>query len=251
MEASYIAIVILVILLVVSNVTWGLYPYYYKRQTPICIEMDADWRVSKVIIINGDRNGGINEPRYSNVTQLCRKLKYTFERSPSMFVTSPEYIDSCGHVNTNDKGVQSLCGCMFAHKIALQKIANQSERMMILEDDAIEANDTYEIIRHKIDAFLLDSRFADVAYVGHCYGTQCTHAIAIYPESARKILQMVDFCSTYTPIDSALTRLCQSSSLVCAYAQHTTGKPGAWADGIIHQDVTNVLRVRDQSDYDA
>ena len=124
MEASYIAIVILVILLVVSNVTWGLYPYYHRRQTPICIEMDADWRVSKVIIINGDHNGGINEPRYSNVTQLCRKLKYTFERSPSMFVTSPEYIDSCGHVNTNDKGVKTLCGCMFAHKIALQKIVN-------------------------------------------------------------------------------------------------------------------------------
>jgi len=247
MDRSYIAIVVLSILLVLSNVSWGLYLSFKKP--PGCKEMDADWRVSKAIIINGDRNQEVNEPRYSNVAELCRKLKFTFERSPSMFVTSPEYIDSCGQVNTDDKNVKSLCGCMFAHKVALQKIANQSERMIILEDDAIEADAPYEIIRHKIDAFLLDSRFADVAYVGHCYGTLCAHALAIYPESAKKILQMVDFCSTKTPIDNALSGLCRSGSLICAYAPHESGKSGAWADGILHQDVTTVLRIRDQHDY--
>ena len=68
--------------------------------------------------------------------------EYRFAYLPRICRVFPRIRD----VSAYALGHVSHCGCMFAHKLALQKIAGQRERMIVLEDDAVDPDESYETV---------------------------------------------------------------------------------------------------------
>lgn len=198
--------------------------------------------MTRAFIINGLPNGEENKGRWDAALETCKSLGFECERSPAMYTSMSDYKDSCGNHDDASSDEKYVRGCMFAHFNAFSKIAKGSDRVIILEDDIVipgKLSDTVDQIR----TFTDQTSEVDLAYIGHCFGTQCTHAMAVTPEGARKIIKDIDWCGSI-PVDNQLGRMCESGLLNCSYAPTNEDRaPDSWGDGLLHQ---SGAPVRDQ-----
>ena len=129
--------------------------------------------------------------RWEHASELSsNKLELECERSKAMFTDMDEYKKSCGNhdVSENERHVR---GAMFAFKKAFEKIADSSNRVMILEDDVALPDASVEETKRSIQQFLAENEATDLSYVGHCFDDQCLHAVVITPEGAKKACRAV------------------------------------------------------------
>ena len=212
------------------------------------------------LIINGKKDGSPDEARYESAVKVCENLGFACQRTPAMFVNMDVYKEACGDHSDKDKEERYVRGCMFAHKVAMEKIAKSQERHIVFEDD-IRITDKYNV-KGQLSKFLHDTESNDIAYLGHCYGGMCTHALAITPEGAQKALQLVDWCDGSVPVDVQLKKLCDDGKLNCSYAPpvswwHTERaekvlkffgfKRDSWTDGLVWQKEEDEGTVKDQA----
>lgn len=184
----------------------------------------------RAYIINGLPTGEANVERWDSASTACKSLQLECERTPAVYMNMNVYTSACNDHSQSSPHEKYVRGCMFAHKLAFQKIADANERSIILEDDIVVPEESVE----RVHSFLTDSKDADVAYVGHCFETQCMHAIAITPQAAHKALARIDWCGK-TPVDNQLSAMCLSGELRCVYAPSSNEQPDAWGNGLILQ----------------
>ena len=250
---------------------------------------DKDTNKMQAVIIAGDADGRPGM-RYQHALRLCKALGFECNRSKAMYVAMKEYRDVCGDYTDASRWNRTASefktdnyrrGCAFAHRVALEQIAvaENNTRRIIFEDDIVSPYETQQhgdpeykenAARSRVDImnFLETTKDAgvDVAYIGHCFNGNCTHALAVTPEGARKVLQLVDWCQPnkgtnspegkIQPVDEILRKYCaadklldedipngkappQGTILKCAYAPNINTSPKnkkiAWANGVLRQ----------------
>lgn len=184
----------------------------------------------RALIINGLPDGRENLDRWTDAKTSCDRMGWTCDRSPAMFVNMDEYRNTCGDHSKAKKHDKYVRGCMFAHKRAFSEVANGTDRAVILEDDISIPSGAAE----RVHTFIEDTSDVDVAYIGHCFGTQCMHAFTLTPEAAKKALDTINWCSK-VPVDNQLSKMCESKKLNCSYAPNAEVECGTWGQGLIHQ----------------
>ena len=199
----------------------------------------------RALIINGKPDGGVNETRWSNAKATCVALGFECERSPAMYTSMDEYRDACGIHDGASNTEKYVRGCMFAHRKAFAEVAAGDAQVVILEDDVTVPTGELASTTARIHQFLDASAGADVSYIGHCFGAQCTHALALTPAGARKALEAVDWCGA-KPVDNQLSALCANGRLKCSYAPTDKARAdGSWGDGLLHQASGSEVRLND------
>lgn len=186
----------------------------------------------KARIINGTREGTPHPLRWAAAQRTCLDLGFEgCDRSPAVYSDTPAYADMCGFHPGDSEHKKYIRGCMMAHHDALRLIASDEERGTVFEDDITLPDAPVGVISSRVHAFLARTADVDAAYIGYCHDRVCQHATAYSPAAAKKILGLVDWCST-TPVDLQLRELCGSGKLKCAYAEahDLEPKPGSWGN---------------------
>jgi GR25 family glycosyltransferase involved in LPS biosynthesis len=218
------------------------------------------WRATNAFVINGKRGGEIAEPRMSKTIEVCRNLNLTFERTPSVYYNTNLHCNLCGpqnegrdrkfksvHVKTFSE-LKTVKGCMAAHYHALQAISKQKRRQILFEDDVCLPRNEIARTQKALEQFMEKSQDVDIAYIGShnvwynkkSIGELTTHAMLIYPEGAKKLLELANWCSA-CPIDVMGAR---------REGFNLKHKVGSWCDGIIHQNnLDGAQKLRDRSDF--
>ena len=197
--------------------------------------------IKAAFIINGDKNGNLNEKRWKRPYHICSEiLGLSCKRIPSFYVNGngkTEIHDLCGKIKDYSIRSRNVIGTNNAHRKALEAVVQHGEKSIIFEDDIILPLDISATVS-KISAFIKESKNKDVAYLGHCFNGNCLHAYIVSPNVAKKLLQKINWCSSKSPFDNQLVYLCKTGRFKCSYAE-TIKSPRvkkSWGEGLIFQE---------------
>ena len=234
-------LIIILIFILLCHISYNIFLFETKEKCTQCTQMPK----MRAFIINGDKDGGNKsvrmKERWDRTKYICYDvLGFDCQRVPAYYVTSnmKEDIKSkCGKSFMNeDVTLRHVIGCKNAHRKVLEAVIRHGKRSIIFEDDIILTLNTNDIL-YKIKDFIEETTNKDLAYLGHCWGDQCTHAYIVSPEAAKKLLDSIDWCNK-EPVDNLMADLCAIKELDCVYAKdYKKQKPeGSWSEGLILQE---------------
>ena len=164
----------------------------------------------------------------------------SFERTPPVFYperTAP------GSSLTNGE-----YGCYAAHVKAMRRCAqskDDTDACLILERDATFAADPAagHEVREVIEQVMDPKRSSEYALLGYCGGDpnhkSCTHAYAMTPHQATKLLNAIPpIGDTAAAIDHYTAKFCKGLGTDCLYTTCATDRRG-YGNGCIQQNRTD------------
>ena len=174
-------------------------------------------------IINGDRHGNVNEPRWSSALALCKDLNLNCKRSKAVYPQMQEYTKVCPHHKPADRLEAYQRGVAVAHHDVLQKIADSGRDAFVFEDDVgyparAQAKDVLAETQKTLNG--TKAGFYNLGPCGKRASTSaaCTHYLYVTPAAAKQALRKVNWCGG-SPVDVQVRHLCERGDLQCSRSQ--------------------------------
>lgn len=172
---------------------------------------------------------------------------------------APVILSEAEHERRGCRLTAKKAGVFEAHVNMWRRVANQTQRALLLEEDwSIGGRDEEASVAAQLRT--IESRTEDYMLIGHCYTSSCATAYYLTPKAARGLTR-IDSCNVGDcPVDwflESLTRLGLISSWIslpqASFGRNENGAFDGTQDGIFQQDehqfVTRATRLQTVEAY--